>query len=72
MKRLRNSKFFGLMNDESIDINSSCHVVVFSNFVEESLFVSVILDLFEVLGNLKNQNYFLRFTKKFKRIGFGF
>ena len=36
------------MNDESIDISSTGHVVVFGTFVEEDLPISVFLDLFEV------------------------
>ena len=42
------SKFFGLMIDESTDISSTGYVVVFGIFVEEGLPISVFLSLFEV------------------------
>ena len=37
LDRIRNSKFFGLMIDESIDISSSSHVIVFGTFVKVDL-----------------------------------
>ena len=40
LDRIRDSKFFGLMIDESTDISSTGHVVVFGTFVEEGLPIS--------------------------------
>ena len=42
------------MIDKSIDINSTSHVVVFGTFVEESLPISVFLDIFEVSNGKKD------------------
>ena len=41
LDRIRKSKFFGLMIDESTNISSISHVVVFGTFVEEDLPISV-------------------------------
>ena len=46
LDRIRDSKFFGLMIDESKDISSTSRVVVFGTFVEEGLPISVFLGLF--------------------------
>ena len=46
LDRIRDSKSFGLMIDDSIDISSIDHDVVFGTFVKEGLPISVILDLF--------------------------
>ena len=54
LDRIRNSKFFGLMIDESIDISSTSHVVMFGTFVEEGLPISVFLDLFEIPNGKKD------------------
>ena len=42
------------MIDESIDISSTGHVVVFGTFVEEGLPTSIFLDLFEVPNSKKD------------------
>ena len=39
------------MIDESTDINSIGHVVVFGTFVEDGLPISIFLDLFEVFND---------------------
>ena len=52
------------MIDASIDISSTSHVVVFGTFVEEGLFVSVFLDLFEVPNGKKMPVKFLGFNKE--------
>ena len=54
LNRIRDSKFFGLMIDESTDISSTGHVVVFGTFVEEGLPISVFLGLFEVPNGKKD------------------
>ena len=54
LDRIRDSKFFGLMIDESTDISSTGHVVVFGIFVKEDLPISVFLGLFEVPNNKKD------------------
>ena len=41
LDRIRDSKFFGLMIDESTNICSTGHVVVFGTFVEEDLPIRV-------------------------------
>ena len=51
---IKDSKFFGLMIDESTDINSIGHVVVFGTFVEDSLPISAFLNLFEVPNGKKD------------------
>ena len=52
LDKIRDFKFFGLMIDESNDISSIGHVVVFGTFVEKGLTISVFLNLFKV-PNLK-------------------
>ena len=41
LDRVRNSKFYGIMIDESIDVSVTGHIVVFACFVEEELPVAI-------------------------------
>ena len=45
LDRIRNSKFYGIMIDESTDVSVTGHIVVFACFVEEGLPVAVFLGL---------------------------
>ena len=70
LDRIRDSKFFGLMIDESTDISSISHVVVFGTFVEKGLPISVFLDLFEVPSSKKDVGViFEALQKKIKEWG---
>ena len=64
LDRIRDSKFFGLMIDELIDISSTSHVVVFDTFVEEGLPISVFLDLFEVPNGKKDSDLIFESLQK--------
>ena len=54
LDRIRDSNFFGLMIDESTDINSISYVVVFGTFVEEGLLMSFFGGLFKVPNGKKD------------------
>ena len=45
LDRVRNSKFYGIMIDESTNVSVTSHIVVFACFVEEGLHVVVFLGL---------------------------
>ena len=54
LDRVRNSKFFGIMIDESTDVSVTGHIVVFACFVEEGLPVSVFLGLIHIEDGKKD------------------
>ena len=48
LDRVRDSRFFGIMIDESTDISVTGHLVVFASFVEEGLPLCVFLGLLHI------------------------
>ena len=54
LDRVRNSKFYGIMIDESIDVSVTGHIVVFACFVEDGLLVAVFLGLIQISDGKKN------------------
>ena len=54
LDRVRNSKFYGIMIDESTDVSVTGHIVVFACFVEEGLHVAVFLGLIQISDGKKN------------------
>jgi hypothetical protein len=48
LDKIRDSRFFGIMIDESTDISVTCHLVVFASFVEEGLFLCVFIGLLHI------------------------
>ena len=52
--RVRNSPFFGIMIDVSIDINVTGHLVVFATIVEEGWPVTLFLGLLQIEGSKKD------------------
>ena len=54
LDKVRNSKFYGIMIDESIDVSVTDHIVVFACFVEEGLHVVIFLGLTQISDGKKN------------------
>ena len=52
--RIRNSKFYGIMIDESTDISVTGHLFVFATFVEDGIPVSVFLGLLYIPNDKKD------------------
>jgi hypothetical protein len=48
LDRVRDSRFFGIMIDESTHISVTCHLVVFASFVEEGILFYVFLGLLHI------------------------
>ena len=48
LNRVRDSRFFGIMIDESTDISITGHLVVFASFVDEGLPLCVFLGLLHI------------------------
>ena len=70
LDRIRDSKFFGLMIDESTDVSVTGHVVVFATFVEDGLPVSIFLGLLEIANGRKDaEEIFQKLLKYVKEWG---
>ena len=54
LDRVKNSKYYGIMIDESTDVSVIGHIVVFACFVEEGLRVAVFLGLIQISDGKKN------------------
>ena len=39
LDRVQDSRFFGIIIDESTEISVTCHLVVFASFIEEGIFL---------------------------------
>lgn len=48
LDRIRDSRFFGIMIDESTDLSITNHLIVFASFVEENLSLYVFLGLLHI------------------------
>ena len=54
LDRVRNSKFYGIMIDESTDVSVIGHIILFVCFVEERLPLAVFLGLIQISDEKKN------------------
>ena len=54
LDRVRNSRFYGIMIDESTDVSVTGYIVVFACFVEEGLPVAIFLGLIQISDGKKN------------------
>lgn len=54
LDRIRDSKFFGIIIDESINISVQGHIVVFVTFLEGSLRCTYLLGLFPIVDDNKD------------------
>jgi hypothetical protein len=73
LDRVRDSRFFGIMIDESTDISVTGHLVVFASFVEEGLSLCVFLGLLHIEEREKNAYIiFETLTKSMKEWGLDF
>ena len=48
LDRVRDSRFFGIMIDESTDLFVTCHLVVFASFIEEGLPLCIFFRLLHI------------------------
>ena len=73
LDRVRDSRFFGIMIDESTDISVTCHLVVFASFVEEGLALCVFLGLLHIEEGKKDACIiFETLTRSMKEWGLDF
>jgi hypothetical protein len=73
LDRVRDSRFFGIMIDESTDISVTDHLVVFVTFVEEGLPLCVFLGLLHIEEGKKDACIiFETLTKSMKEWGLDF
>jgi hypothetical protein len=71
--RVRDSRFFGIMIDESTDISVTGHLVVFASLVEEELSLCVFFGLLHIEEGKKNICIIFEIlTKSIKEWGFDF
>ena len=70
LDRVRDSRFFGIMIDESTDISVTGHLVVFASFVEEELRLCVFLRLLHIEEEKKDACIiFETLTRSMKELG---
>jgi hypothetical protein len=73
LDRVRDSRFFGIMIDESTDISVTGHLVVFSSFVEKGLPLCVFLGLLHIEEGKKDAYIiFETLTRTMKEWGLDF
>ena len=57
LDRVRDSRFFGIMIDESTDISVICHLIVFASFVKEGRPLCIFIELLHIEEENINKNH---------------